>query len=228
MTKGENTRSSVLDSALALASEDGLAGVTIGRLAERCGLSKSGLFAHFSSKENLQVEILKETIDRFVAQVVSPALKAARGEARVQALFDRWMSWPKEFPGGCIFAVAALELDDKPGPAREVLVASQKDWQAALATAARIAVEEGHFRSNLDVDQFAHEVYCLGYGYLAVSRLRLHPDGGPHPSRLRAPGPRCARSTPRPPPASATDPSRPAATPNRATPPRGPRRRDEP
>jgi AcrR family transcriptional regulator len=178
MTKGETTRSSVLDSALALASEDGLAGVTIGRLAERCGLSKSGLFAHFSSKENLQVEILKETIDRFVAQVVSPALKAARGEARVQALFDRWMSWPKEFPGGCIFAVAAVELDDKPGPAREVLVASQKDWQATLATAARIAVEEGHFRSNLDVDQFAHEVYCLGYGFLAVSRLRLHAEGG--------------------------------------------------
>jgi AcrR family transcriptional regulator len=178
MTKGETTRSSVLDSALALASEDGLAGVTIGRLAERCGLSKSGLFAHFSSKENLQVEILKETIDRFVAQVVSPALKASRGEARVQALFDRWMSWPKEFPGGCIFAVAAVELDDKPGPARDVLVASQKDWQATLATAARIAVEEGHFRSNLDVDQFAHEVYCLGYGHLAVSRLRLHPDGG--------------------------------------------------
>jgi len=178
MTKGETTRNSVLDSALALASEDGLAGVTIGRLAERCGLSKSGLFAHFSSKENLQVEILKETIDRFVAQVVSPALKAARGEARVQALFDRWMSWPKEFPGGCIFAVAAVELDDKPGPARDVLVASQKDWQATLATAARIAVEEGHFRSNLDVDQFAHEVYCMGYGHLAVSRLRLHPDGG--------------------------------------------------
>jgi AcrR family transcriptional regulator len=175
VTKGEDTRASVIAAALSLASENGLAGVTIGRLADKVGLSKSGLFAHFSSKENLQVEILREAIDRVVADVVTPALKAKRGEARVTALFDRWLAWPERFSGGCIFAVASIELDDKPGPARDVLVASQRDWIDTLATAARIAVEEGHFRKGLDVHQFAHEAYCLGYGHAMSSRLLKDP-----------------------------------------------------
>ncbi len=177
MTKGDDTRASVLAAALSLASEDGLAGLTIGRLAEKVGLSKSGLFAHFSSKENLQVEILRAAIDRFVAEVISPALKAKRGEARVVALFDRWLAWPHRLPGGCIFSVASVELDDKPGPARDVLVASQLDWIDTFATAARIAIEEGQFRKNLDVRQFAHEAYCLGYGHLMSSRLLRDPKG---------------------------------------------------
>jgi AcrR family transcriptional regulator len=175
VTKGDDTRASVISAALALASEDGLAGLTIGRLAEKVGLSKSGLFAHFSSKENLQVEVLREAIDRFVADVVSPSLKAKRGEPRVLALFDRWLAWPTRLPGGCIFSVASVELDDKPGPARDVLVASQRDWIDTLATAARIAVTEGHFRKGLDVEQFAHETYCLGYGHLVSSRLLRDP-----------------------------------------------------
>lgn len=175
MTKGEDTRATVLDAALAIASEDGLAGVTIGRLAERVGMSKSGLFAHFASKEKLDVEILKAAADRFVADVVTPALKARRGEPRVAALFDRWIAWTRTFPGGCVFVVAAVELDDKPGPARDQLVATQKDWIDTLATAARIAVDEGHFRPDLDPRQLAHEIYCLAYGHHAVSRLGLDP-----------------------------------------------------
>jgi len=174
-TKGEDTRSSVLGVALELASEEGLAGVTIGRLAEKVGMSKSGLFAHFSSKENLEVAILDEAIGRFVAHVISPALKARRGEPRVQALFDRWLAWEKELPGGCIFVVASVELDDKPGPARDLLSSAQKDLLDTIATAARIAVEEGHFRPNLDVRQLAHEVYCLTYGHHFVARLVRDP-----------------------------------------------------
>jgi AcrR family transcriptional regulator len=173
MTKGDETRASVLAAALDLASAEGLAGVTIGRLAEKAGMSKSGLFAHFSSKENLEVEMLRAASERFVAHVVSPALRAKRGEPRVQELFERWLTWTDVFPGGCIFLVAAVELDDKPGPARDALVASQRDWIDTLATAARIAVDEGHFRRDLDVQQFAYEVFCLGYSHHFVSRLKL-------------------------------------------------------
>ena len=171
MTKGDDTRASVLQAALDLASEDGLSGVTIGRLADKVGMSKSGLFAHFSSKEKLQVEILEEAKARFIAHVVAPALRAKRGEPRLISLAERWLTWPSELPGGCIFAVAAVELDDKPGPARDALVAAQKDWIYTLATAAKIAVDEGHFRRDVDVNQMAHEIYCLGYGHNVVARL---------------------------------------------------------
>ncbi|MFT3771289.1 MAG: TetR/AcrR family transcriptional regulator [Minicystis sp.] len=195
MTKGEDTRKTVLDAALALASEEGLMGVTIGRLADRVGMSKSGLFAHFSSKENLAVEILKEAADRFVSAVVAPALKARRGEPRVTALFDRWLAWERILPGGCVFVVAAVELDDKPGPARDVLAAAQKDWIETIATAARIAVDEGHFRPDLDVRQLAHEVYCLGYGHHFVSRLVRDPKAE---ARTRAAFNRIIRDARRP------------------------------
>jgi AcrR family transcriptional regulator len=175
VTKGEDTRHAVLSAALEMASAEGLAGVTIGRLAEKVGMSKSGLFAHFSSKEGLDCAILKETIDRFVADVVSPALKARRGEPRVVALFERWLAWRDAMPKGCIFVAAAVELDDKPGPARDVLVGAQKDWIETIATAARIATDEGHFRKDVDVQQLAHEIYCLGFGHHFVQRLVRDP-----------------------------------------------------
>ncbi len=195
MTKGEDTHATVLSAALSLATEEGLSGLTIGRLAEKVGMSKSGLFAHFASKENLQIEILKSAADRFVAQVVAPALKARRGEPRVVALFERWLAWKDILPGGCIFAVASVDLDDKPGPARDVLVATQKDWIDTVATAARIAVTEGHFRKDLDVEQFAHEVYCLGYGELQVARLLRDPKAN---QRARAALERLLRDARRP------------------------------
>ena len=184
MSKGESTRGAILGSALALASEVGLAGATIGALAERTHMSKSGLFAHFQSKENLEVAILEEAIRRFVALVVTPALAERRGAPRVRALFDRWLAWPRhDFqPGGCIFAAAAAELDDRPGPARDVLVAAQKDWIDTLALAARIGVDEGHFRKDLDTKQFAFEEFTLVYGAQIVHRLGLDGRAG---ARLR-------------------------------------------
>lgn len=173
MTKGEDTRQAILAEALALASEVGLSGVTIGALAERVKMSKSGLFAHFSSKDNLDVAILEEAKRRFVDLVIVPALRERRGEPRVRALIERWLAWTEQdfMPGGCVFHAAAAELDDKPGPARDALVASQKDWLATLAQAARIAVEEGHFRPDLDPAQFAFEAYALASGSHALSRL---------------------------------------------------------
>lgn len=172
-TKGEDTRSNVLGTALSLATQVGLEGVTIGKLADTVGMSKSGLFAHFSSKENLQVAILEEAIERFVAMVVAPALKKPRGEARLRALVNGWLEWSKAdfLPGGCIFVAAQVELDDRPGPARDRLIASQRDWLATLAHAARIAVEEKQFKKDLDVDQLAHEIFSVAYGYHFIRRI---------------------------------------------------------
>ncbi len=184
MRKGETTRTAILDSALALASEAGLAGATIGALADCTHMSKSGLFAHFQSKENLEVAILEEAVRRFVSLVITPALAEKRGEPRVRALFERWLAWPKhEFqPGGCIFAAAAAELDDRPGPAHDALVGAQKDWLDTLAHAARIAQEEKHFRKDLDPKQFAFEEFTLVYGAMIVHRLALDARTG---ARLR-------------------------------------------
>ncbi|MFO0661667.1 MAG: TetR/AcrR family transcriptional regulator [Polyangiaceae bacterium] len=173
MSKGEETRNQVLSAALSLASEIGLEGVTIGKLAQRVGLSKSGLFAHFSSKENLQVQLLEEAASRFIESVVARALRQPRGEPRVRALFDYWLEWGRAdfLPGGCIFITAAVELDDRPGPARDRLVAMQRDLLDTLAVAVSIAMREGHFRRDLDARQMAHEIYTLVYGHAVMARL---------------------------------------------------------
>jgi AcrR family transcriptional regulator len=173
VTKGDETRQSVLGSALTLASSLGLEGVTIGKLAEHVGMSKSGLFAHFESKENLQLAVLEEAIARYFTIVVAPALKKPRGEPRVRALLDRWLEWSRAdfLPGGCIFVMASVELADRPGPVRDRLIASQKDWFGTLRHAAEIAVDEKHFRKDLDCEQFAHEIFSMAYGYHFLRRL---------------------------------------------------------
>jgi AcrR family transcriptional regulator len=161
MSKGAETRQAILDRALALASRLGLEGVTIGRLAEELDLSKSGLFAHFKSKEALQIQVLEAASERFVEVVVRPSLHAPRGEPRVRALFENWLRWPKAVPqpGGCIFVTAAVELDDRPGPARDLLVKLQKQWLGVIAKAVRSGIEEGHFHDGVDPEQFAFDLY---------------------------------------------------------------------
>lgn len=173
MSKGEETRRAILADALAQASTLGLAGLTIGSLAKRTGLSKSGLFAHFASKEALQVAVLEDARDRFVSTVVSPALRRPRGAPRVRALLEGWLQWAQaDFqPGGCIFVAAAAELDDQPGPVRDRLVAIERDWMDALQTAARIAKEEGHFGGGVDVRQWAFEAWGVALAYHWYSRL---------------------------------------------------------
>jgi len=178
MTKGEETRTAILEHAVAKVSRFGLEGLTIGNLADEVGLSKSGLFAHFQSKEELQLQVLETAVDRFVETVVAPGLKAPRGEPRVRSLFERWMQWEhSDFqPGGCIFIATANELDDRPGLLRDRLVGYQRDWLQALATAARIAVEEGHFRADLDTAQFAYDLYAIALAYHHFSRLIRDPE----------------------------------------------------
>jgi AcrR family transcriptional regulator len=178
MSKGETTRAAILDDALSLASQVGLEGLSIGELAKRSAMSKSGLFAHFSSKENLQVEVLRVAAERFVETVIAPAIRKPRGEPRVKALFDNWLRWSKaDFsPGGCVFIAASTELDDRPGPARDYLVESQSQVMAVMAKAARIAVEEGHFRADLDAEQFAYEMYSIYLAFHHFTRLLRSPQ----------------------------------------------------
>ena len=163
MGKGERTRAAILDRAIRLGSQLGLEGLSLGQLAEELDLSKSGLFAHFRSKEELQVRTLDRAAERFVEVVVRPALAAPRGEPRLRALFERWLAWPElvRQPGGCIFVAAAVELDDRPGPARDRLVELQRQWLATLATAVRGAQAEGHLRADVDAEQLAFEAYGI-------------------------------------------------------------------
>jgi AcrR family transcriptional regulator len=178
MGKGEVTRREILGHALSLASEVGLSGLSIGLLAERAGMSKSGLFAHFASKERLQVAVLEEAGERFVARVVAPALKRTRGKPRVESLFEHWLAWEQQvdiMPGGCVFMAATAELDDQPGPARDQLVSSQRDWQETIAQSVRIAKREGHFHARVDEAQFAFDLYGIMSSFYYHKRLMRDP-----------------------------------------------------
>ena len=177
MAKGDNTRTAILDRGVRLATQVGLEGLTIGRLATELHLSKSGLFAHFRSKEALQIQVLDAAAERFVDEVVKPAVREPRGEPRVRALFDRWLGWARSNsgPGGCLFVAAAAELDDRPGPVRDRLVALQKGWLEMIAIVFRTGVTEGVFRTDLDPEEFAHDLYAVMLGFHHAKRLLKDP-----------------------------------------------------
>ena len=176
MGKGELTRQTILERATTLASEVGLSGLTIGKLADALGMSKSGLFAHFDSKERLELGVLENAAAVFVDAVVRPALKAPRGVKRVRALFERWLAWPSRAGlQGCFFMAVTSELDDRPGPARELLVKQQRDWLDTIAHVVRTAVAEGEFRRGLDVEQFAYELYGIMFMVHHAARLLADP-----------------------------------------------------
>jgi len=174
VAKGEATRQAILARAFELANVVGVSGLTIGRLAEATGLSKSGLFAHFGSKEALEVAVVEEAAQQFVQEVMVPALREPRGEPRVRALFEHWLAWGQR-PGGCFFVGATAELDDRPGPPRDALVQACKDWVDAIATAVRIAVSEGHLRADTDPDQLAFEIYGVMLSSHTFSRFLHEP-----------------------------------------------------
>jgi AcrR family transcriptional regulator len=175
MAKGEETRQAILARAFELANVIGVSGLSIGRLAEATGLSKSGLFAHFGSKEALEVAVVEEAGRQFVQDVMVPALQRPRGEPRVRAMFERWLAWGHR-PGGCFFVGASAELDDRPGPPRDALVQSCKDWIDALATAVRIAIGEGHFRAEVDPSQLAFEIYGIAMSAHTFQRFLRDPS----------------------------------------------------
>ncbi len=170
--KGELTRQAIVERAARMASRVGIEGLTIGALADELQLSKSGLFGHFKSKEALQLQVLEFGIERFIDTVIKPALAAPRGEKRVRAVFERWLEWPKVSGlAGCMFVALSTELDDQPGPVRERLVQGQRDWLEVIANCVRTGITEGDFRSDVDADQFAHELYGIMLASHHAARL---------------------------------------------------------
>jgi AcrR family transcriptional regulator len=176
--RGDQTRDAILEAALQLASRVGLEGLTIGTLSEALDLSKSGLFAHFGSKEALMLRTLEYAAERYAEVVVKPALAAPRGEPRVRVLFERFLRWPALVPqpGGCIFVSTAVEFDDRPGPVRDRLRAMRREWHDFVAGAVRKAIEEGHFRRDVEPDQFAFEMDGIGLAWHHASRLLDDPQ----------------------------------------------------
>src|SRR2546421_106912 len=160
MSKGEQTRVAILDAALAMASKLGLEGLTIGSIADATGMSKSGLFAHFGSREDLQLAVLEHAAQKYGQIVFIPVLKIERGLPRLRALFERWLDWTIEsgLPGGCIMISAAAEYDDRPGPIRDAVIANQRRGSAISQKAVRLAIEEGHLRADTDPEQIAFEM----------------------------------------------------------------------
>jgi AcrR family transcriptional regulator len=160
--KGRQTRAAILDAALVLASREGLEGLSIGALAEAMQMSKSGVFAHFGSREELQISVVREYHARFEDEVFRPALAAPRGLPRLRALFERWIKRVSvEIDSGCIYISGAVEFDDRPGPVRDALAAMVRDWHAALERAIRIAVEQGHLQPETDPVQLLFELHGL-------------------------------------------------------------------
>jgi AcrR family transcriptional regulator len=185
VAKGEETRQRILDRAFRIAGRDGLGGLTLNTLATDLGMSKSGLFAHFRSKEELQLQVLETASARFEASVIAPALRVPRGVARLRKLFDGWLAWVTDpaLPGGCIFVAAATELDDREGKPRDFLVLGQRRLRDTIARIARAAMEEGQLRADLDVEQLAFELFAIILAYHHNKRLLR--DGRPE-ARARA------------------------------------------
>jgi AcrR family transcriptional regulator len=175
--KGEQTRQAILSHALRLATKVGIEGLTIGRLAKDLQMSKSGLIAHFQTKEALQVQVLETGAHRFVEDVLRPALKAPRGEPRLRALFEGFLAWEASpsLPGGCPLIAASTELDDRPGPARNYLVQARRDLFDLLAGTVRSGIDEGQFRPDVDPEQFAYEFWGAMLAYHHASRLMRDP-----------------------------------------------------
>ena len=176
LTKGEQTRVAILDEALKIASKLGLEGLTIGSLADATGMSKSGLFAHFGSREDLQLAVLEYAAQLYGEKVFVPVLKIERGLPRLRGLFERWLDWTLEsgLPGGCIMLSAAFEYDDRPGPIRDAAIANQHRGNAITKKAVRLAVEEGHLNPDTDPEQISFEM--LGIVLASHNHRRLLGD----------------------------------------------------
>ena len=162
MQKGQQTKAVIIEAALGLATQIGLEGLSIGAIAEVTRMSKSGVFAHFGSREELQISVIREYFVRFEQEIFYPALQAERGLPRVRALFDNWMKRVAvEIRSGCIFISGAVEFDDRPGPVRDALATSVQTWLEALNRAIVQAQLCGQLRPSADPHQIAFEIHGL-------------------------------------------------------------------
>ena len=162
LPKGQQTKAAIVDAALRMASQVGLEGLSIGALAEAMGMSKSGVFAHFGSRDELQISVVHEYYARFERAVFAPAVAQPRGLPRLRALFDHWMRFTSaELDSGCIFISGAVEFDDRPGPVRDALVAAVDAWMQAMQRAVGQARREGHLAAGIDDRQVTFEIHGL-------------------------------------------------------------------
>jgi len=178
MGKGEQTRQAILDEAFSLASCVGVGGLSIGVLAERTGLSKSGLFAHFGSKEELQLAVLRESQARFAEVVLRPALRQPRGLARLRAVIVNWLDWTRavNLPGGCVINAAAAEFDDQPGTLRDEVRNALLALRRSLGDMVAKAIEAGELRQDTDIEQFVFELNGIYQATQQNRRLFNDPD----------------------------------------------------
>jgi AcrR family transcriptional regulator len=182
--RGARTRQAILSHAARVASAEGLEAVSLQRLADDLGISKSGLFAHFGSKEELQLATVDEAARIFTEEVLKPGLAKPAGVGRVKALCEAFLSYVERevFPGGCFFEAVAAEFDGKPGPVRDAVLERKRYWAASLARAVRDAQAAGDIDRKLDPKQLAWELSCLLAGangahaadreHVAVERAR--------------------------------------------------------
>jgi len=162
LAKGQQTKAAIVDAALRMAAQVGLEGLSIGALADVMGMSKSGVFAHFGSRDELQVSVVREYYARFERDVFEPAMQEARGLPRLRALFEHWMRYTSaELDSGCIFISGAVEFDDRPGPVRDALMATVGAWMEAMERAVAQARREGHLAADVDERQVTFEIHGL-------------------------------------------------------------------
>ncbi|MFZ2649837.1 MAG: helix-turn-helix domain-containing protein [Burkholderiaceae bacterium] len=177
LVKGQQTRAAILDAALGLAAHKGLEGLSIGAIAEALAMSKSGVFAHFGSREQLQISAVREYHRRFEDEVFTPAMLEERGLPRLRALFGHWLRRVSvEIDSGCIYISGAVEFDDRPGPVRDALVAMVRAWQRALERAIRLAVDAGHLRADTDPAQLLFDMHGLILAVHHDARFLRSPD----------------------------------------------------
>jgi AcrR family transcriptional regulator len=173
LVRGERTRTAVLDAAVAMASVEGLEAMSLARLADAIGVSKSGLFAHWPDKETLQLAVVAQAARQWMERIVSPALAAPRGVRRLWALHEYRLAFYADgvLPGGCFFVATQAEFDDRPGLVRDAIAAAVADWHNLLMTVADQAVQLGELRPDTDVAQLAFEIEALGAAVVISTRL---------------------------------------------------------
>ena len=164
--KGVRTRESILRAAVDLASVEGLEGLTIGRLADELQMSKSGLFAHFGSKEDLQLATIEMARQIFVDHIIKPAFAGPEGVQQLLKLCQGWLGHVEGhvFKGGCFFTAASFEFDSRTGPVRDAIAAAMKAWMCRLVRAVEMAKKARHIKGSVDAEQFAFEIYSLAMG----------------------------------------------------------------
>jgi AcrR family transcriptional regulator len=178
MAKAASTRERILDQGLALMSQSGLEGVTLGVLADQVGMSKSGLFAHFRSKEEVQISLLEHTAEVGALRIIAPSMKEPEGLPRLKALVKNWFGWAPRagLPGGCPVAAGLFEFDDVEGPVRDKISAMEAEWRALLTKTVTEARSLGHLRPDLDAVQFVWELSGIYLSHHAAQRFLKSPD----------------------------------------------------